>query len=330
MSKFVCSYSGIQCEVSHLPISICTPEMVHPIFYLPQQKYLGLISKYNMGELPNQIDQYLLYLGLFESTGLVEFRLPASFDSQKTPQIIANNINDLCSVVFKIAAIKTPAFQCPKFVISQDTKTLENSHHWISAWEQSIKSFLDGNKRQRIQEELHSIEERIYKHILNPNVKPQKYATSLAIWAARAANFPEFGVNTDFGYMSLSQYWQLIIRKCVSDRAMFDIPSEDIEELIDHCESNLELGTMYSHSLLNLLRDGRERHVSYLGLGSLDLDTDTPYQILDEAATNSVEVAAIVAAIKTTPKSEPQREHYPSEFEYQKARIKFQIFHKGN
>jgi hypothetical protein len=323
MAKFTCGISGLRCEVSYLPISLDSREYAHPIFFLPQKKLLGLVSKYEHGEL-GDIESYLLYLALFNSTDLVEFRVPASYDPKTTPYILANGIEPLAKIAFKLNAITVPSFQCPKFVITPDTKNLSNSLHWIHAWESSLNDFMEGNRRRVINEEIEAIEARIYRMILDPNVKPEKHANTLAIWAAKAASFPEYQTKTEtiFGNMSLCEYWQLIIRKCVNEKAIFDVPAKDIAELIEHCETNLELGTIYSHSLLNLLRDGREKQISYLGLGNLDEYTlSEPFVILEDS--DDTGDANLISVINSAPTIEPKRMDYKSEFDYQRARIRY-------
>ena len=320
MSKFYCGLSGLECQVSYLPITLSSREYAHPIFFVPQKKLLGLFSRYESGNMEDT-ESYLLYLALFNSTDLVEFRVPATFH-KTTPAIVASNMERLCSVVFKLNAITVPSFQVPRFAVTPETKTLENSKHWITAWEHAIESFLEGNRRRILSEELDVIEERIYKYVLDPTVKPAKYASALSLWAAKAASFPEFQVTTQFGTMSCSDYWQLIIRKCVNEAAIFDIPKEDIAELVTHCEDTLELGTLYATSLLKLLHEGRDRQISYLGLGDLDLyNIETPYQILD--ASTDICDANMISVVQAAPKEEPKRTDYATEFEFQRARIRF-------
>lgn len=321
MARFTCGLSGIVCEVSHVPMSLNSREYAHPIFFMPKKKLLGLVSKAEAQEL-GDIDSYLLYLALFNSTDLVEFRVPAKFQERLTPQIVSGNLSQLCEIVYKLDCITTPAFQVPKFAVTPETSNLQNSHFWIAAWDHAIESFLEGNKRQIFAQDIAAIEERIYRHILDPNTKPQKYASALAYWASKAAQFPEFCVDTQFGNMTCSEYWQLIIRKCINEKAIFDIPKSDIEELITHCEENLELGTIYSHSLLKLLQEGSAKQIAYLGLGDLDvIDLDVPYTILEDSS--SVMDANLKAVVLVAPPVEPKRTEYPSEFEYQRARIRY-------
>lgn len=328
MARFTCGLSGIVCEVSHVPMNLLSREYAHPIFFLPKKRLLGLVSKAEAQEL-GEIDSYLLYLALFNSTDLVDFRVPAKYVEKLTTQIVSSNLTQLCEVVYKLDCIAVPSFQVPRFAVTPETATLQNSHFWIAAWDAAIEAFLEGNRRQIFAQDIAEIEERIYRYILNPNTKPQKYANALAVWAAKAANFPDFYVDTSFGNMTCSEYWQLIIRKCINEKAIFDVPRSDIQELITHCEENLELGTVYSHSLLTLLRDGSTKQISYLGLGDLDaIDLDTPYTILEDSS--SVMDANLISVFQVAPKEEPRRDNYPTEFEYQRARIRYLAARRNN
>lgn len=320
MAKFFCGISGIECEVSYLPLSLTSREYAHPVFFTPQKKLLGLFSRFESGNM-GDIESYLLYLAAFNSTDLVEFRVPAKY-TPETPSIVAQNLEPLIDIIYKLNAIKVPSFQVPKFAITPDTANLKNTGIWITVWQQCLKSFLEGNKQRILLEDLQDIEDRVHRLILNPNAQPQKYANVLSVWACKAASFPVFQVSTIFGQMRLADYWMLIIRKCINDKAIFDIPKEDIAELLEHLEDNLELGTIYSTSLFKLLREGKDKQISYLGLGDMDLiDIDSPYQILGDD--DSVEVANLSAAINSAPKEAPTRAQYKTEFEYQRARIKY-------
>lgn len=321
MAKFFCAYSGIECEVSYLPLFLHSREYAHPVFFLPQKKLLGLYAKYQQQAL-GDVESYLLYLALFNSTDLIEFRVPAAY-TKNTPKIIAHNMELLCEVIFKINAVCAPSVQFPRFVISAETKTLENSQHWIEAWLHNYNDFLDGNRKRIAYEELEKIESRLHRLILDPNTNPSKYANVLATWAMKAGEFPTDKRKTDFGVIETSEYWQLIIRKCVNEKAIFDIPSSDINELVTFCEENIEHGTMYAHSLMKLLREGKEKQVNYLGLGDLNIP-QMSYQILDEE-TSSVEAANMIAILNSAPATEPKRTEYPTEFLFQKAKIKWQM-----
>ncbi len=321
MSKFFCGLSGIECEVSYLPLKLSSREYAHPVFFLPQSKLLGLFSQFSKEQFTDT-ESYLLFLALLNSTELVEFRVPAKHTA-RTAAITNTWMNDLTEIVFKINTIKNPAVQFPRFVISPDTADLKNAGQWIQIWNKKYQEFLDGNKTRARLETLDALETRVHRLILDPNASPEKYATHLANWAEIAASFPVFTVTTSLGVMGINEYWKTIIRKCFNQKAMFDIPAEDVDELYNHCCESLELGTLYSSSLLKLLKEGKERQISYLGLGDLaTLNGELSYQILDESD-DSTQNANMIALISSAPKQEPRREDYPSMFEFQRARIKY-------
>lgn len=321
MSKFFCALSGLECTVSYLPLNLHSREYAHPVFFLPQKKLLGLYSKYQSQEL-GDIEGYLLYLALFNSTDLVDFRVPALY-TKDTAKIVANNIQFLTETVFKINAVHAPSVQFPKFAITPETKTLENSKYWIEAWNNNYNEFLEGNKRRIAFEELEKLERKLHNLILDPNTNPSRYANVLAAWATKAAEFPTDKRITHFGVLTTSEYWQIIIRKCVNEKAIFDIPSTDILELITYCEENMEHGSIYAYSLMKLLREGKEKQTNYLGLGEIDIPL-IPYQILEEE-NPSVEIANILAIINSAPANPPKRTEYPTEFLFQKAKIKYEM-----
>lgn len=321
MSKFFCALSGLECEVSYLPLNLHSREYAHPVFFLPQKKLLGLYSKYQTQDL-GDVESYLLYLALLNSTELVEFRVPAQF-TKETPKIVASNMEFLCSTVFKMNAVYNPAVQFPRFVISPETKTLDNSRYWVKAWQENYEDFLSGNRKRIEFEDILKIETKLHRLILDPNTNPSRYAHVLSTWAAKAGDFPTDSRKTEFGQMETSDYWQLIIAKCVNQKAIFDVPSQDINELVTYCEENIEHGSIYAHSLMTLLREGKKKQIDYLGLGDIDIP-EVSYQIL-EGENPSTELANILAIVNSAPKEAPKRTEYPSEFLYQRAKIKYDM-----
>ena len=311
MAKFLCAISGIEVEVSYLPLYLSSREYAHPIFFIPQRKLMGLYSKFQSGAL-GEIESYLLYLAYFHSTGKVEWRTTASFIPKKTPQIVASNMESLVRVVECMNAIRVPSFQVPSFVCTQGTKDLENSKHWISAWSTSLDEFKRGIMRRVIKDETLRIEEKLQRLLLDPNTHPTRYASHLANWAALAADFPHY----------IADFWKEIIRKSVNEKAIWEIEKVDLDELIEYLEENLELDSTYAISLMRLLREGKEKQIAYLGMGDLDSwNLDMPFVILESS--QSIEDANLIAAIKLAPDHEPKRAEYPTEFEFQRARIRW-------
>ena len=147
----------------------------------------------------------------------------------------------------------------------------------------------------------------------------------LASWASEAGQFPQFhmrspvtGVDT-----TCSEYWKLIITKCYSSESILAIPEHDLQELLDHCEENIEAGSIFSFHLFSTLREGRDRQKNFLGIDfSMNLSSANPgFRIL--SPDTDMEDAAIQLLIDTAPKELPLRKDYPTAFAFLKAKIKF-------
>ncbi len=323
MAKFYCAYSGLECSVSHLSLSLTSREYAHPVFFMNPTKLLGIFSQYEKGKLTHE-ESYLLFLAYLNATDLVEFRVPAVF-TKDTPRLVTSHMETLVSLAYKIQEIKNPSVQFPHVAISPETKGLSNVGAWLDIWSTRYEEFLSGNRIKARNETLDSLETKVQRLILDPNSRDETYALHLGNWAEVAASFPLFAVSTPFGQMRLSEYWKLIIRKCFNQKALFDIPSSDIQELLDHCIDTLELGTTYATSLINLLKDAKIKKSEYLGLGDLDLinGSISTYQIIDSSSTDTQD-KNLISLLLGAPTTEPKRLDYPSEFEFQRAKIKYQ------
>ncbi len=325
MAKILCSHSGIEFTCEHFPVYLHSRECSHPIFSVPQKKLLAYASKWSAGEL-TPTDSYLLFLALLHSTDQVEFRVPAQRTLQ-TDQIVANNMESLFHVVGKINIIKHPAFVIPRFVFSPETKNLDTAHYWILAWESCLEDFTSGyvaaRKNAKTAEELSRRESALEKLIRSAQKDIMYYAGSLAEWAAIAGNFPDVQVQeTPFGRITLAEYWKAIIRRCCRAESIFLIPRSDLDELYEHCQDNIDQGSIFSFTLMNLLRSGRAKHSGFLGLTDLDSSSNT-FQILN--AEDSVETANKLMMIQSAPTEEPKASQYATRIAYLRDKAKWDM-----
>ena len=317
--KILCSYSGLELQISHFPGTIERGE-VHPVFSLSQKKLLSYLGRWSAQEFTPP-DSYLLFLALLNSTEKVEFRLPA-LRTLNTEAIVANNMEALAKVVYKLNEIVHPAFSVPAFVISQETRSLENISQWIETWESNIKDFNDGYRSFSLSRALLVREEALERLIKNQTRKIDTYAHILADWAEIAGSFPSFIVTTPAGdKVTCSTYWKSIISKCCKGESIFSIPSEDLKELIIHCEDNIIHGSIFAFSLMELLKKGREKQTNFLGLGDGDISGVT-FKILNPG--DSVEDANIQALIDSAPTSQPTERDYPSKLAFLRAKMKWE------
>lgn len=312
MAKILCKYSGIEYHTEFLPISLHSREIAHPIFYLPQKKLLGLFQKYQHNEL-NQVESYLTFLAYLHSTGLVNWQVPVKV-TPKTKSIVANNFHSLVSIAEKINRIYG---DFARIAITPDTCTLDNIKYWIANWEITYEEFISKNEHYRKSTEIHKLEEKLEYLCKDANRNEVLFASRLAEWAEKAGDFPRFAIKYLGEQVSLASYWKLIIRKCVNQESIISIPEKDLQELIDHCEENIEAGSIYAFHLFKILKEGKEKQSSFLGLGSFEFSfvpQDT-----------SVEEANRLAIINNAPKEAPKEIDYPSKFQYLKAKLAWEM-----
>jgi hypothetical protein len=315
MAKILCGISGIEFSCEHLPIYLSSREYAHPIFFMPQKKLLGLYQKYRHGEL-NEIDSYLLFLAYLNSTDLIEWRVPAQY-TPESASIIAQAFESLVDTCEKMNRIKNPSVHFARISISPDTKKLTNVSYWITSWESTYEDFVSGYATQRQKQELADIEARLEYISKDANRSEVQYASRLAVWADKAGTFPRFPITLGSAVIPCNQYWQQIIRKCTNAESIFTIPQQDLQELLDHCEENIDAGSTYAHDLFQFLREGKAKQQNFLGLG------DFQFSIISDDT--SVEQANTLAIIQNAPAEFPKRTDYPSEFKFLQAKLAYSL-----
>lgn len=331
MSRILCALSGIEFKCDHFSIYLTEREHYHPIFSVPTPELLKLADKY-LDQRFSPTENYLYYLSLFATTELVEFRVPAA-QTAHTQAIIAKNMEALLLMVERIHVAGHTRTQTtlnlPRFVISPDTKDLTSSGDWIKAWEHNWNDYKNNYKSSTTLDKLNRMEFLLERAIKDRTKDITAYVATLAKWAATAAEFPLDDAGLDSSIlggrrMSLSEFWQHIIRACARTESIFDIPEADIQELIEHCEEHIEHGSIFAHTLMALLRDGLSRKRSFINLGDIDLSAHgTVFRILD--ADTSVEDANKLALIDSAPLSKPIASDYPSKIAYLRAKMKWDM-----
>jgi len=323
MATVLCSISGIQFKTEHFPINLTQGESHHPIFDVPLPRLWKVFPKWQAGEL-TKTDSFLLFLAYMKATELVEFRCHV-WQRPDTDRIIANNMENLYHTIGNIIQIKHPKFSVPRIVISPETRDLGNVRYWIQTWQQCYEDFCNGLKDVDLRARLVRKEAMLERLIKNPSLKPSRYAKTLASWAAEAAEFPDFsiGIDSESGEdITLSEYWQEIIVKCHTDTNIVSVPEKDLQELITHCEENLDAGSIQAHHLFQTIRNGFKTLTDFFSVGS------PTFMILDDGTgntINSVEKTNLQMLIDSAPAVEPKRTEYVNEFQFIKAKMKWNL-----
>lgn len=329
--KILCSISGLEFDCSYFPGTFYSREVFHPIFNLPQKRLLTYTSKWAGGEL-TPTDTYLLFIALLKSTDLVDFRVPVS-RNEFTNSIIANNMEFLIRTVIKVNTIVHPTQVFHNVVVSPDTKFLTNVHYWIENWDEAYKNFQSGARRDIDDRKLVHRENALQRMIKNPHKSLSEYSSQIGEWACLAGNFPTFLTTSPYSKESkipLAEYWKSIISKCAKDEQLFSIPKKDLAELVEHCEENIPLGSIFSNALFKILRYAQTRQKDFLTFDGEDLDVPASgkgsYTILEQGT--SAEAANMKALVDSAPKERPRKEQYPTHFQYMRAKLRWDMAQK--
>lgn len=322
--KILCSLSGIEFNAEHFPGTFYSREISHPIFYLPQKRLLSYTGKWASGEL-TRTDSYLLFLALLNSSEQVEFRTPV-FRNEQTDSIIALNMESLVRTVIKINAVRNPSVTFPRFAVTTETRFLSNVHHWIETWKEAYTDFENGTRKDYETRKLVHREAALQRMIKNPHKDIREYAAQLADWAAIAGEFPAFLIQSPWNSLKIpcSEYWKAIIIRAARNEFLHSVSGSDLQELLEHCEDKIPVGSIYSHALFKLLRHAKERLTNYLGFG--DVDLKSTYTLLEDSTT--IESANLRAMIDSAPDHPPKIEEYPNKFKFLQAKLKWDMARK--
>jgi hypothetical protein len=323
----ICTYSGLSFNVEYFPGSLYGPEACHPIFHLPQKKLLAYIGKWAAGELTD-IDSYLLFTAVLKSSDLVVFRTRVK-RTHMTASIVANNMEGLVKIVSKLNVVQRAESFFPHYVVSPDTSDLSNVAYWIENWKDKYQEYLDGASRSSAHD-MSKINRRdaALERMINNRYKPKSaYATQLAEWAAVAGSFPTFNTVSRFTGLKVTcaQYWQEIIVKCANDSGIYAVNDNDLKELIEHCRDNIPVGSLFAHTLFQIIDKAQGKLSNLLGFGDLDA-RKTAFTLL--SAEDTVEKANMIALVQSAPEQKPKREQYPTQFAFMKAKMRWDMSQK--
>lgn len=307
--KIICSLSGLTYSVDYFPVAIPVGHTYHPIFDISPDRLHVYYTAYCNGQL-KQEEIYLLTLALLKSSELMVFRCPAEFSPISLQKAIAS-IARVYKIVSLIQSIMVPSFSFPQISITPETANLANLGHWLKLWEDTYYDFLSGLEEDRYRDALKRKARALEKFIKSPNIPANKYSHVLADWAASAFQFPEY----------ISDYWKEIINRCYNYDQINKIPAVDLDELIEHCEQNLDeysIGTIYSNHLFSTLEEGKAKILS-----DKVFSTDKAgFTLLNP---EKKEHANIISILENSTAHEPKREEYKSDFEFQRAKMRYKL-----
>lgn len=334
--KAICRYSNIPFEIQYFPFTLSSSKekeesITHPAFLLSTRRLTGLIPRYLDGSL-SSTDTRLLFLSLLHSTTLVSFKTAAIPEDS----IIEKHLLSVASIATFISTQDAPHNIFPSFIITKENASLEHISSLLDTWNDT-KSAINAGLR-KLGEERESNRERAMERLARASSKDlTTYAKRLADWADKAASFPTFSVTRadalgGIETIPCNQVWKELIISCGKKNInVWEVNSGDLQDILDHLENNLELGTIYSNALFKLLENVIDRQNNFLGI-----DLDAPYAILsghgepsaDATAAQKIEDNAILSMIADAPHTEPVKSDYASIVEYFRALGKWKTAQK--
>lgn len=327
MASYLCAISGLRIGCTFFPIYLENREACHPIFHAPQRMLFGFARKWAANEL-TRTDSYLLYLAFLKSSNRVFFRVPAMYRDNITDAIVANNMEKLMVVISRMNSIsETSVFS--SVAISHDSSDLSSSPHWIDNWNANYEEFKSGYAFAEVAKKLDIRERALEKLIKSPHKDVSQYSRDLAKWASVAGDFPTFLTPVNGIHIPCCDYWESIII-AAAERKYMQIPSGELEQVIEHCLENIPPGSIYHNKLLVVLREAKDYLKGFLGMvaGSQTLQRLVPWTFAPDAPPASdtdenIDAINIHQIISTAPSKLPTRSDYATHFEYVKATIKY-------
>lgn len=320
-ANLICAKSGLVFTCQFMPVSLGAGEIVHPFFNVSTRTLLAQASRWANGRMSAE-ETYLYYLALFDSSDLIVWRHAARF-TPETMAIIESSMENLIKVIGKLEIYERHAKDLPHFTIDYDTSDLANMPYWITAWDDAIE---ESKSNYRTIDEIYeeqAREQTLERLIRSPfRNSDSSLARKLAEWAASAGRFPSFLTPAPNGKnIPCSMLWKEIIRACVDDDRVANIPRNDLEELINHVIDNIPQGTIFAAKLLEFLRAAQNKKLDMesLGLENADLaGQKTSFQIIH---TQGQKTHAVLNAIASTaPSREPQRKDFPNLVSFVRAK----------
>lgn len=330
MTRVLCSISGIEYKCEHMQLYLTSRECAHPIFSVPPTRLLKLLERW-LDQDMSEIENYLLYLALWNATGLTEFRSPA-IRTANTSSIVASNIMPLAKmleIILSTTEHRTQeVFHLPTFVITPDTQDLESSGEWIKVWENCYLDYQNNYVTATALDRIARSESILERYIKDKTKDISAYARQLANWAADVGKFytlADYEVLNEYNKRELmSSYWKRIIIACAKSESIWEIPDVDLTDLYEHCEEHIPHGDIFAHTLMSLLRSGIQKRKSFTDLGSIDLGNgQVTFRILD--ADSSVEDANKLACIDSAPQEKPIESQYPNKLAFLKAKMNYKM-----
>ena len=312
----------------------------HPVLQLTYPALLASIEQWvaqpeadSWGNTTTQAQYFLYGVAILNHYPLI---WEAPIDPTSALPVILQHWEDLLKLADTFSPAEVENKLLPEYRITRETATLYNLPHYLDAITQARLDISEQRVAYRIAQSLLRKEEVLTRLINHSSTKSRKaLAKLLPEWADLAAGFPRIlspKSAYDTTQIPLATIWKEILHYAILEdysTLLTGYRIADIEELVIHCEDNLELGTPYSTTTLRALRKAITTLSDFSWDGSRS-PQDTSLMALDDLLEDSdtvttlgltPEAAALNSPLADSPK--PSRGSYPNTKSYLKALLEW-------
>jgi len=334
--KLYCPLSGISYKTS---VGYGHGKAPHPVFYLPLKSLISQhLNAFCEGKLSEE-ETHLFGCALLHKLPVVwETTLSPSPELHATWRKYLEKLATICLRYGERDHDKLPHYHIDKYnpTLGNLKIYLQELNCTVAELEYGTADSGESRTPSYIMRNAENALLRMLRGSLSSAERRETFPQLMADWAADIADFPtELVTIAEDKSVILRDFWKDIVRKLFAqsdtlDILKHDVTPGDLDELIEHCECNMEIGSIHSLALMRRLREAKEildEFRSPVSVASIQIshaeitaafleDEDskvTKIDSCDAEPTKGQEVAV--------PTSEPIRKDYPNIAAYMRARI---------
>ena len=267
--KLICPYTAISYKTS---IGYGHGKVPHPIFGLPTGELVSQnLDPFIVGSLSGE-EIHLLGCALLA-------KLPVIWDVALDMDICIPkwkaHIERLAATVLRYVdkgASNAKGHDLPEYRICIATENLANLNVYLSAVNEAISGQqpwgtvdpLDPDTGSSyLRDEAEEMILKLLRTVSNRASATKELPALMADWAADVGDFPDTSIKLLEGKTStLKAHWKFIIKRLFESKSPVEILSDhvtvgDIAELIEQCESHIDIGSIHSLALFKKLRQAQ-------------------------------------------------------------------------
>jgi hypothetical protein len=336
--KLFCPLSGVS---YHTNIGYGHGQAPHPIFYLPLKSLIVQhLDNYCEGKLSEE-EIHLFGCAMLHKLPVI-WEHPVSI-TENTKYNWKKYLEKLATICLKHGGSNPN--DLPQYHIDKRNNDLSNLGIYLSsiddaiaelAWEADPETgevpqpnYITRNAEETIL--------RMLRGSMSRAEKRETFPKLMADWAANVGKFPATTVTAEITYkgtrtVTLREHWHEIVYKLfavpdVVSLLSTEITPGDLDEVIEHCETTVEIGTIHSLALFKKLREAKavlEEFRSPAPSASMIVAKAAPLTAAFLSGEDNVSKVTQDRPKVSVPESEPLRKDYPNSAAYIRAKIAWQ------